>query len=178
MILLRGNDVAIEWTIARCVDGSEVNEDFTGAKLSVYLINAFDRKEITEYSVNGNVISVFIPGNRQQCGKLSIEAIWSKNNGQNWSRAKEQDFIMFTDDEKKADMCSCNSDIKIKTAQIKSTLFGGIGHDGITPHIGANGHWYIGETDTEVMADMGSRINVVNELPVSGVPGEFYAVFE
>lgn len=177
MILLRGNDVEIVWTITRCVDGTEVNEDFTPASLAVYLETAFG-KEKADCSVTDNVIHVFIPGNRQQCGYLSIEAVWSKNEGKNWSRALEKNVIMFTDNPAKVDTCPCDSRVKIKVAQIRSMMFGGIGHDGITPHIGANGHWFIGDTDTEVIADRGSRINVVDELPATGIPGEFYAVFE
>lgn len=43
-----------------------------------------------------------------------------------------------------------------KTIALIKGLGGGTGSsggaDGITPHIGANGNWYIGETDTGVKA--------------------------
>lgn len=177
MKILRGNDVTIEWTITRYMDGSEVNEDFSKADLKVLLSNAYNKKPAL-FSVDGNVITISIPGNTQQSGWLSIEAIWSKNERKNWSRAVEREVIYFTEDQKAVDSRGCQENLKITVIPVRSQLSGGIGYDGITPHIGENGHWFIGETDTEVMADVGSRINIVSELPATGVPGEFYAVFE
>ncbi len=52
------------------------------------------------------------------------------------------------------------------------------GSDGLTPHIGENGNWHIGDQDTGVRATGNAVINVVNELPDQGTPGEFYATFE
>lgn len=177
MTILRGNDVTIDWAITRCVDGSEVNEDFSKAELTVRLVTVYDKKPAS-FRVEGNTIHLSVPGNTQRVGGLSIEAVWSKNDGKNWSRAKESDVIRFTDDPRKVDHHVCEADVKVNCVPVRTQLAGGIGYDGITPHIGANGHWFIGDTDTEVMADVGSRINVVSELPEIGIPGEFYAVFE
>lgn len=41
-----------------------------------------------------------------------------------------------------------------------------VGADGITPHIGNNGHWYIGETDTEV-----SAVGIQGPAGPAGDPG-------
>lgn len=177
MKILRGNDVQIEWTIARYMDGSEVEEDFSRAELKVYLTNAYN-KEPALFSVDRNVITISIPGNTQQSGWLSMEAVWSKNGRKNWSRAVENKVVFFTENQDVPGNQECKENPRIAVIPVRSQLAGGIGYDGITPHIGENGHWYIGETDTEVMADRGSRINVVSELPATGVPGEFYAVFE
>lgn len=177
MKILKGNDVTINWTITRCVDGSEIDEDFSVAELKVYLIIPLKKIQV-EYSITGNVITVFLAGNMQQTGYVSIEAIWCKNDKKNWSRACVNEVLFFTDDPHKVDYICNRHDVNVKTLEVKSAVFGGIGHDGITPHIGDNGHWWIGELDTEIIADMGSRINVVDELPAIGIPGEFYAVFD
>lgn len=177
MKILRGNDVQIEWTINRCMDGLEVGEDFSRAALKVYVVTAFNKKPAL-FSVNENVIIITIPGNTQHSGWMAIEAIWSKNEQKNWSRAKESEVIFFAEDQQDVDNRGNKENPKVTVIPVCSHLSGGIGYDGITPHIGENGHWWIGDTDTEVIADMGSRINVVSELPEKGVAGEFYAVFE
>ena len=177
MKILRGNDVLIEWTINHKLDSSITEEDFSKAELKVYLAIAL-KKIPAQYSVNGNVIAITIPGNVQESGWLSIEAIWSKNERKNWSRAMEKDVIFFVEDQQSVDYRTEKEDLKVTVVPVCSQLAGNVGYDGITPHIGANGHWFIGDIDTEVMADMGSRINVVSELPATGIPGEFYALFE
>lgn len=52
------------------------------------------------------------------------------------------------------------------------------GDPGITPHIGPNGNWWIGEEDQGVRATGNAVINVVSQLPESGNSGEFYATFD
>ena len=53
----------------------------------------------------------------------------------------------------------------------EKTLFvrDGVGADGQTPHIGANGHWFIGEVDTGVLAepDLDGYYSESNFIPLT-----------
>lgn len=43
--------------------------------------------------------------------------------------------------------------LEIDEFQVLKMIGGGAGEDGITPHIGINGNWYIGDTDTGIPAE-------------------------
>ena len=152
MVILRGNDIMLRWTITKCLDGSEVPEDFSGADLSVFIVSAYNKSPI-KATVEGNVIVVLLPGNKQRNGKFGLEAVWSKNNAKNWSRAKIVNAFEITDDQQCATHCgnSHSSDVEVRVVQLNSTMSGSIGHDGLTPYI-KNGNWWIGDTDTGVSA--------------------------
>ena len=151
MVILKGNDVTLRWTIIKCLDGSEVPEDFSSSELSVVVQSTYSRAKIN-VSVDGNVIIIPILGNAQQCGKISLEAVWSKNEGKNWSRAKQVDVIEFTDDPNRVTPCGSGVNIDVHTISFKSAMFGAVGHDGLTPFVGSNGNWWIGIIDTRVPA--------------------------
>lgn len=93
MIVLRGNDVSVTWAITKCDD---TPEDFTGADLSVFVVNGYERI-LVDHVVGGNVLSVNIPGNRLEVGNYSLEAVWSKNNEKNWGRVFKKDVFSITD---------------------------------------------------------------------------------
>lgn len=151
MVVLRGNDVTLSWTITKCIDGTEVPEDFSGANLTVYLQTLYGKK-VTEASADGNVLTIRIAGNKQQNGQVGVEAIWSKNDGKNWSRARENRVLDFTDNPALVTRCPGNASVDVHTIEVKSSIIGGIGYDGITPHIGDNGNWWVGDSDTGVPA--------------------------
>ena len=46
------------------------------------------------------------------------------------------------------------------SANFKKSLGGGGGTNGITPHIGVNGNWYIGETDTNIKAQGANGVGI------------------
>lgn len=149
MVVLRGNDVTLHWTITKCLDGSEVPEDFSDADLSVFVITLFKRVRVTPL-VEGNVIIISMPGNTQGTGKIGIEAVWGKNGGKNWSRAKQVDVLDITDDPRKITTCS-GATVDNHVVEIASKLIGSVGYDGLTPEI-INGSWWIGSLDTGVPA--------------------------
>lgn len=151
MVILKGNDVTLRWTIIKCLDGSEVPEDFSSAELSVVVQSTYSRVKIN-VSVDGNVIIIPILGNAQQCGKISLEAVWSKNEGKNWSKAKQVDVIEFTDDPNRVTPCGSGADVDVHSIPFKSAMFGAVGYDGLTPFVGTNGNWWIGIIDTRVPA--------------------------
>lgn len=150
MVILRGNDITLRWTITKCLDGSEVPEDFSDADLSVFILSFYDRVRVNAL-VDGNVLIVSIPGNTQKTGAIGIEAVWSKNSGKNWSRAKEVNVLKITDDPSKVTHCCSKADVDIHTLPIKTSIFGALGRDGATPEI-INGNWWIGLVDTGVSA--------------------------
>lgn len=149
MVILRGNDITLRWTITKCLDGSEVPEDFSGADLSVFILSFYDRVRFNAL-VEGNVITVSIPGNTQKNGKIGLEAVWSKNSGKNWSRAKQVDVLEISDDPKRVTHCS-GATVDNHVVELANKLVGSVGYDGITPEI-INGNWWIGSVDTGISA--------------------------
>ena len=63
MVRIRiGNDIPIRWTVTRC----GVPEDFTGKSLRLYMRTAYSETEVTDFAVNGNVLSWTFPGAAQK----------------------------------------------------------------------------------------------------------------
>lgn len=63
MVRIRiGNDIPIRWAVTRC----GVPEDFTGKSLKLYMRTAYSETEVTDFAVNGNVISWTYPGAAQK----------------------------------------------------------------------------------------------------------------
>ena len=91
MIVLRGNDVRVTWTTTKCDDSAE---DFSGADLSVYVVNGYERI-VVDCTVAGNVLSIHVPGNRLEVGRYSLEAVWSKEG--EWRRVKKRNVFVITD---------------------------------------------------------------------------------
>lgn len=63
MVRIRiGNDIPIRWAVTRC----GVPEDFAGKSLKLYMRTAYSETEVTDFAVNGNVISWTFPGAQQK----------------------------------------------------------------------------------------------------------------
>lgn len=63
MVKIRiGNDIPIRWAVTRC----GVPEDFAGKSLKLYMRTAYSETEVTDFAVNGNVISWTFPGAQQK----------------------------------------------------------------------------------------------------------------
>ena len=63
MVRIRiGNDIPIRWAVTRC----GVPEDFAGKSLRLYMRTAYNETEVTDFAVNGNVISWTYPGALQK----------------------------------------------------------------------------------------------------------------
>lgn len=108
MNVLAGNDIVIIWSIVRSSGDDTLKEDLSNADLRVFLSNAIERKEMP-FSVVKNEITIFLSGKVQRTGSYSLEAIWSINNGRNWSRAQETNvvnFVLSSDKVKSAYLCS------------------------------------------------------------------------
>lgn len=103
MNVLQGNDVSVTWTITKCDDTAE---DFNGADLSVFVVNGYERVPV-EYTVNANVLSIRVPGNKLETGCYSLEAVWSK--GDEWRRVKKRNVFLITDNPDAVNGI-CNSD--------------------------------------------------------------------
>lgn len=57
-----GNDIPVRWTVTRC----GVPEDLSGKTLRLWMRTAYVETEVTEFAVNGNVISWTYPGASQK----------------------------------------------------------------------------------------------------------------
>ena len=57
-----GNDIPIRWAVTRC----GVPEDFAGKNLRLYMRTAYSETEVTDFAVNGNVLSWTFPGAAQK----------------------------------------------------------------------------------------------------------------
>ena len=63
MVRIRiGNDIPIRWAVTRC----GVPEDFAGKSLRLYMRTAYSETEVTDFAVNGNVLSWTFPGAAQK----------------------------------------------------------------------------------------------------------------
>lgn len=63
MVRIRiGNDIPIRWAVTRC----GVPEDFAGKSLKLYMRTAYSETEVTDFAVNGNIISWTYPGASQK----------------------------------------------------------------------------------------------------------------
>lgn len=63
MVRIRiGNDIPIRWAVTRC----GVPEDFSGKSLKLYMRTAYSETEVTDFAVNGNVLSWTFPGAAQK----------------------------------------------------------------------------------------------------------------
>lgn len=63
MVRIRiGNDIPIRWAVTRC----GVPEDFAGKSLKLYMRTAYSETEVTDFAVNGNVLSWTFPGAEQK----------------------------------------------------------------------------------------------------------------
>lgn len=63
MVRIRiGNDIPIRWAVTRC----GVPEDFAGKSLKLYMRTAYSETEVTDFAVNGNVLSWTFPGAAQK----------------------------------------------------------------------------------------------------------------
>ena len=56
-----GNDIPIRWTVTRCGEP----EDFTGRTLKLLMRTAYSETEVTDFAVDGNVISWTFRGSEQ-----------------------------------------------------------------------------------------------------------------
>ena len=57
-----GNDIPIRWTVTRCGEP----EDFTGRTLKLLMRTAYSETEVTDFAVDGNVISWTFRGSEQK----------------------------------------------------------------------------------------------------------------
>lgn len=156
--ILIGNDIFLQVAVTRT--GGEP-EDFTGVQsMEVVLWHMFHRpnRKPATYAVSGNTISIRFDATEQQ------ETGWY---GVNIAYAKPDDILEYgvrnyavdvpfafelikSSDYECCPVCPASQDEPLELCANISLCNGS--KDGITPHIGDNGNWFIGSTDTGVPA--------------------------
>lgn len=96
MRVLRGNDIVINWTIKRDIDGNLVNEDFDSSVLLVFFVDAYGKRKVN-YKVDKGTITFTIPGDIQRLGSIYLDAQWQDKSSRAWSRARLNEVVEFVD---------------------------------------------------------------------------------
>ncbi len=75
-----GNDITVRCIVTRDFE----EENFSGKDLELYLISSYDSRQITDYTISGNIISFAFKGTQQKfCGDYTVTLLESYDGKQN-----------------------------------------------------------------------------------------------
>ena len=132
MRVLRGNDIVINWTIRRDIDGNLVDEDFSSSVLLVFFVDAYGKRKVN-YTVDKSVITFTISGDMQRLGSIYLDAQWQDKNSRAWSRARLNEVVEFVDNPDFVDYGNIKDDVEISTFRFLSEAsFGATSEGGST----------------------------------------------
>ena len=153
--ILIGNDIFIQVAVTRM--GGDP-EDFTGVQsMEVVLWHMFhrsNRKPVT-YAVSGNTISIrFNAPDQEEAGWYGISVAYAKPDETSESGVRNYavDVPFAFELIKSSDHECCPVCPAIQDEPLELCVNVSLCKDGLTPHIGENGNWFIGSTDTGVSA--------------------------
>lgn len=156
--ILIGNDIFIQVAVTRM--GGDP-EDFTGVQsMEVVLWHMFhrsNRKPVT-YAVSGNTISIrFNAPDQEEAGWYGISVSYAKPDDTSESGVRNYAVdvpfafeLIKSSDYECCPVCPASQDEPLELCANVSLCKDG--KDGLTPHIGDNGNWFIGSADTGVPA--------------------------
>ena len=166
-------------------------EDFTDATDITASIWRMDSGEsvMKQPEVKGNQLRIQLAASEQvSYGAFGVTVIYNKPDSESETGYRQYvvdcpfafELVVFTDN------CCCDhvdlsSDPVELSGYIEVAADGINGKDGVTPHIGANGNWFIGETDTGIKAKgEPGRDGVDGNLiwPTCGVDSSGYLVVD
>jgi hypothetical protein len=139
-----GNTLELNWEVFIGEGEDIVPYDLTGKDLSVYLINAFCRTKVENFTTNGNILMFTWEGKDQRyAGMYQLTLI--ENEGKEDMRTLDES------DAFELVRCSCMEDEDNEGAVEEVTLsskFEALRLYPIVPEIGENGNWFIEGKDT------------------------------
>ena len=156
--ILIGNDIFLQVAVTRM--GGEP-EDFTDVQsMEVVLWHMFHRanRKPATYAVSGNTISIsFDAPNQEEAGWYGISISYAKPDDTSESGVRNYAVdvpfafeLIKSSDYECCPVCPASQDEPLELCANVSLCKDG--KDGLTPHIGENGNWFIGSTDTGVSA--------------------------
>lgn len=153
-----GNTLELNWEVFIGEGEDIVPYDLTGKDLSVYLINAFCRTKVENFTTNGNILMFTLEGKDQRyAGMYQLTLI--ENEGKEDMRTLDES------DAFELVRCSCMEDEDNEGAVEEVTLsskFEALRLYPIVPEIGENGNWFIEGKDTGKPArgEAGSAVEI------------------
>ena len=156
--ILIGNDIFIQVAVTRM--GGDP-EDFTGVRsMEVVLWHMFHRsnRKPATYAVSGNTISIrFDAPDQEEAGWYGISVAYAKPDGTSETGVRNYAVdvpfafeLIKSSDYECCPVCPASQDEPLELCANVSLCKDG--KDGLTPHIGDNGNWFIGSADTGVPA--------------------------
>lgn len=156
--ILIGNDIFIQVAVTRMGGDSE---DFTGVQsMEVVLWHMFHRsnRKPVMYAVSGNIISIrFNAPDQEEAGWYGISVSYAKPDGTSETGVRNYAVdvpfafeLIKSSDYECCPVCPPSQDEPLELCANVSLCKDG--KDGLTPHIGDNGNWFIGDDDTGVPA--------------------------
>lgn len=139
-----GNTLELNWEVFIGEGEDIVPYDLTGKDLSVYLINAFCRTKVENFTTNGNILMFTWEGKDQRyAGMYQLTLI--ENEGKKDMRTLDES------DAFELVRCSCMEDEDNEDNVEEVTLsskFEALRLYPIVPEIGENGNWFVDGKDT------------------------------